>query len=73
MENQWPLSSLGEKVQLSSSTVKTLQAATDQPSPGSTIQDQLHSETSTSESLPTSAGDDLFNLNRMRPADEVHN
>ena len=38
---------LGRKRKLSSSTVKTLQAATDQPPPGSTINDQLHPETST--------------------------
>ena len=68
------MSSLAEKVKLSSSTVKALHAATEQPSPGSTIHDQLHSETSNLESLPTPSDDDLLsNLDWMHhPADEVH-
>ena len=65
---------LAEKVKLSSSTVKTLQAANKQPSPCSTIRDQLHSETSNLEFFPTPSDDDLLsNLNWMHhTADEVH-
>ena len=74
IDEQWPLCTLAQKVQPSSSTVKTLEADTVQPSPGCAVNDQPLSETNSLESLPPPSDDDLLsNLNWMHhPAEEVH-
>ena len=74
IDDQWPLFSLAEKVKLSSSTMKTMQAATGHNSPASTIHYQLHYETSNLESIPAPLDDDLLCTFKCmhHPADEVH-
>ncbi|KAJ7390744.1 hypothetical protein OS493_022827 [Desmophyllum pertusum] len=64
---------LTEKIHPFSSTVKTLEGDTIQPSPGYTVHDQCLPEISNLESLPPLSDDELlFNLNWMHnQANEV--